>query len=176
MFQKDLGSLLDKSARVEALVPSLAAAAGLDGEQWHAWHKGRSRGCGCGYARNLLTPMLIDVIISAAGAVAVAAQAAHLCKADLATSMVSGPVGCTLMLTAMERGCRAKCSTALASQVQRSGVYTLLLGLSIQVTEMTALAGTMGRHYALKEGLPAGAENTAGQARCAVIPLGRPFG
>ena len=24
------------------------------------------------------------------------------------------------------------------------------------VTEMTALAGTMGRHYALKEGLPAG--------------------
>ncbi|PRW56476.1 Glycine-tRNA ligase chloroplastic mitochondrial [Chlorella sorokiniana] len=74
MFQKDLGSLLDKSARVEALVPSLAAAAGLE------------------------------------GAVAVAAQAAHLCKADLATSMV---------------------------------------------TEMTALAGTMGRHYALKEGLPA---------------------
>lgn len=32
MFQKDLGSLLDKSARVEALVPSLAAAAGLEGE------------------------------------------------------------------------------------------------------------------------------------------------
>lgn len=31
MFQKDLGSLLDKSARVEALVPSLAAAAGLEG-------------------------------------------------------------------------------------------------------------------------------------------------
>ncbi len=41
----------------------------------------------------------------------VAAQAAHLCKADLATSMV---------------------------------------------TEMTALAGTMGRHYAIKEGLPPG--------------------
>lgn len=45
-------------------------------------------------------------------AVPVAAQAAHLCKADLATSMV---------------------------------------------TEMTALAGTMGRHYAAKEGLPQGA-------------------
>ncbi len=41
----------------------------------------------------------------------VATQAAHLCKADLATSMV---------------------------------------------TEMTALAGTMGRHYALTEGLPPG--------------------
>ncbi|EFN58140.1 hypothetical protein CHLNCDRAFT_141905 [Chlorella variabilis] len=75
MFQKDLGSLLDKSARVEQLVPALGAAAGLQ------------------------------------DAVPVAVQAAHLCKADLATSMV---------------------------------------------TEMTALAGTMGRHYALKEGLPAG--------------------
>lgn len=74
MFQKDLGSLLDKSNRVEQLVPALGAAAGLE------------------------------------DAVPVAAQAAHLCKADLATSMV---------------------------------------------TEMTALAGTMGRHYALKEGLPA---------------------
>ena len=40
-----------------------------------------------------------------------AKQAAHLCKADLATHMV---------------------------------------------TEMTALAGTMGRHYALKEGLSQG--------------------
>ena len=33
MFQKDLGSLLDKSARVEALVPALGAAAGLQGER-----------------------------------------------------------------------------------------------------------------------------------------------
>ncbi|PSC72381.1 Glycine-tRNA ligase chloroplastic mitochondrial [Micractinium conductrix] len=73
VFQKDLGSLLDKSSRVEALVPALGDAAGLG------------------------------------DAVPVAAQAGHLCKADLATSMV---------------------------------------------TEMTALAGTMGRHYALKEGLP----------------------
>ncbi|KAI3427953.1 hypothetical protein D9Q98_006343 [Chlorella vulgaris] len=52
MFQKDLGSLLDKSCRVEQLVPSLAGAAGLQ------------------------------------DAVPVATQAAHLCKADLATSMV----------------------------------------------------------------------------------------
>ena len=47
-------------------------------------------------------------LAAAAGA---ARQAAHLCKADLATSMV---------------------------------------------TEMTALAGTMGRHYAQREGLPQG--------------------
>lgn len=52
MFQKDLGSLLDKSSRVEALVPALGDAAGLG------------------------------------DAVPVAAQAGHLCKADLATSMV----------------------------------------------------------------------------------------
>lgn len=71
LFQKDLGTLLDKSERVEALVAPLASAAGLD------------------------------------GAAGVAAAAAHLCKADLATSMV---------------------------------------------TEMTALAGTMGRHYARREG------------------------
>ena len=37
MFQKDLGSLLDKSARVEALVPSLAAAAGLEGKHKQFW-------------------------------------------------------------------------------------------------------------------------------------------
>ncbi|GAB4813228.1 hypothetical protein N2152v2_000274 [Parachlorella kessleri] len=72
LFQKDLGSLLDKSLRVEQLVAPLATATGLT------------------------------------GAAEVAKQAAHLCKADLATHMV---------------------------------------------TEMTALAGTMGRHYALKEGL-----------------------
>jgi hypothetical protein len=53
----------------------------------------------------------VPLFLPPADAVPVAAQAAHLCKADLATSMV---------------------------------------------TEMTALAGTMGRHYALKEGLPAG--------------------
>ena len=57
-------------------------------------------------SRQLLLPPLL-----LAASVPVAAQAAHLCKADLATAMV---------------------------------------------TEMTALAGTMGRHYALKEGLPAG--------------------
>lgn len=72
MFQKDLGSLLDKAGRVEGLVRPLAAATGLE----------------------------------AAADVAVAA--AHLAKADLATSTVM---------------------------------------------EMTALAGTMGRHYALKQGL-----------------------
>lgn len=72
MFQKDLGSLLDKTERVEKLVAPLAEAAGL-----------------------------VDHV-------EVAQQAAHLAKADLATSVVM---------------------------------------------EMTALAGTMGRHYALKEGL-----------------------
>jgi hypothetical protein len=72
MFQKDLGSLLDKAGRVEGLVRPLAAATGLE----------------------------------AAADVAVAAT--HLAKADLATSTVM---------------------------------------------EMTALAGTMGRHYALKQGL-----------------------
>lgn len=70
-FQKELGSLLDKSERVEAIVGPLADATGLS------------------------------------DAAATATAAAHLCKADLATSMV---------------------------------------------TEMTALAGIMGRHYALKEG------------------------
>lgn len=73
LFQKDLGSLLDKAERVEKIAPGLARAMGL-GE--HA---------------------------------EVAGQAARLARADLATSMVM---------------------------------------------EMTALAGTMGRHYAEKEGLP----------------------
>lgn len=71
MFQKDLGSLLDKAQRVETLVGPLAEAAGLEAAR------------------------------------SVAEKAAHLCKADLATSMVM---------------------------------------------EMTALAGVMGRHYALREG------------------------
>ncbi len=70
MALQDLGSLLDKSGRAEALVPALAAAAGVEG-----------------------------------GVVATAQRAARLSKADLATAMV---------------------------------------------IEMTALAGTMGRHYALK--------------------------
>ena len=70
-FQKELGSLLDKSERVEAIVGPLANATGLS------------------------------------DAADTAIAAAHLCKADLATSMVM---------------------------------------------EMTALAGIMGRHYALKEG------------------------
>mmetsp|Transcript_20995 Transcript_20995/g.46001 ORF Transcript_20995/g.46001 Transcript_20995/m.46001 type:complete len:1090 (-) Transcript_20995:488-3757(-) len=74
MFQKDLGSLYDKSERVEKLVEPLAAAMG------HT------------------------------AAVPTARQAAHLSKADLATSVVM---------------------------------------------EMTALAGTMGRHYAYKQGLDA---------------------
>ena len=70
MFQKDLGSLFDKSERAERLVAPLAAATGF-------------------------------------GAAAATAQAAaHLAKADLATSTVM---------------------------------------------EMTALAGTMGRHYAQKQ-------------------------
>ena len=78
MFQKDLGTLLDKSNRTEALVQPLAAAMGLE------------------------------------AATATALASAHLAKADLA---------------------------------------------SATVMEMTALAGTMGRHYALKEGLdPAVAE------------------
>jgi len=78
MFQKDLGTLLDKSNRTEALVQPLAAAMGLE------------------------------------AATATALAAAHLAKADLATATVM---------------------------------------------EMTALAGTMGRHYALKQGLdPAVAE------------------
>jgi glycyl-tRNA synthetase beta subunit len=78
MFQKDLGTLLDKSNRTEALVQPLAAAMGLE------------------------------------TAAPTALAAAHLAKADLATATVM---------------------------------------------EMTALAGTMGRHYALKQGLdPAVAE------------------
>ncbi|GLC37301.1 hypothetical protein PLESTB_001138600 [Pleodorina starrii] len=82
-FQKELGSLLDKTTRLERLVAPLAAAvAGQPGQS--AWGEAGVRG--------------------------VAAQAAALCKADLATSTV---------------------------------------------TEMTALAGTMGRHYAYKQGLPA---------------------
>ncbi|WIA13728.1 hypothetical protein OEZ85_007280 [Tetradesmus obliquus] len=73
LFQKDLGTIFDKSVRVEALCPALAAAMGF------------------------------------AAAADTAVAAAALCKADLAT-------------------------------------YT--------VTEMTALAGTMGRHYAQVQGLP----------------------
>ncbi|KAG2494176.1 hypothetical protein HYH03_007534 [Edaphochlamys debaryana] len=83
-FQKDLGSLLDKAQRVEALVPQLAqAVAAAGGGSQAAW----------------ASPAVLDVAV----------RAAHLCKADLATSTV---------------------------------------------TEMTALAGTMGRHYAHKQGLP----------------------
>lgn len=78
LFQKDLGSLLDKASRVEALVQPLATATGLEAAQ--------------------------------PGVTAVAQRAAHLAKADLASSTVM---------------------------------------------EMTALAGTMGRHYAIKQGLPA---------------------
>lgn len=73
LFQKDLGTLLDKSDRVVALTGPLADAMGLQ------------------------------------GAKVVALEAARLAKADLATSTVM---------------------------------------------EMTALAGTMGRHYAQKQGLP----------------------
>ncbi|KAF6257872.1 glycyl-tRNA synthetase beta subunit-domain-containing protein, partial [Scenedesmus sp. NREL 46B-D3] len=73
LFQKDLGTIYDKSVRVEALCPDLAAA--------------------------------MDLAAAAGTAVAAAA----LCKADLATHTV---------------------------------------------TEMTALAGTMGRHYAQVQGLP----------------------
>lgn len=73
MFQQELGTLLDKTHRVEALITPLAAALGmLDAE-------------------------------------ATAAHAARLSRADLASSTVM---------------------------------------------EMTALAGTMGRHYAQQEGLP----------------------
>lgn len=72
LFQKELGTLLDKSDRTVALVDPVAEATGLEE------HRG------------------------------VAGKAARLARADLATSMV---------------------------------------------TEMTALAGTMGRHYAEKEGL-----------------------
>ncbi|KAG1677161.1 hypothetical protein FOA52_000967 [Chlamydomonas sp. UWO 241] len=71
LFQKDLGSLLDKSNRVEGMVTTLAVAAGLQ------------------------------------EAAATATKAAHLAKADLATATV---------------------------------------------TEMTALAGVMGRHYATVQG------------------------
>lgn len=78
-FQKDLGSLLDKAVRVERLVGPLAEAVAAQPGQ---------AGWGSGEVRE------------------VAAQAAALCKADLATSTV---------------------------------------------TEMTALAGTMGRHYAYKQ-------------------------
>ncbi|MEW5302291.1 MAG: hypothetical protein WDW36_005092 [Sanguina aurantia] len=77
-FQKALGSLLDKSCRVEGLVPSLAAAC-----------------------------TLTQGPVSGAD-VAVGAAAARLARADLASSTVM---------------------------------------------EMTALAGVMGRHYALQEGL-----------------------
>jgi hypothetical protein len=50
MFQKDLGSLLDKSQRVEALVPALGAAAGLEGGRAGGLWRG---GCG-GNAVNAL--------------------------------------------------------------------------------------------------------------------------
>ncbi|PNW77355.1 hypothetical protein CHLRE_10g433000v5 [Chlamydomonas reinhardtii] len=83
-FQKELGSLLAKSDRVEQLVPALAAAVAAAAPAQAAW----------------ASPAVLEVAV----------QAAHLCKADLATSTV---------------------------------------------TEMTALAGTMGRHYAAKQGLPA---------------------
>lgn len=73
LFQKDLGTIYDKSVRVENLTAALAAAMNL------------------------------------AAATETARTAAALCKADLATHTV---------------------------------------------TEMTALAGTMGRHYAQKQGLP----------------------
>ncbi|KAK9809022.1 hypothetical protein WJX72_008075 [[Myrmecia] bisecta] len=73
LFQKELGTMLDKSDRVVQLIQPLSQAMGL------------------------------------AGACKDAEQAAKLARADLATATV---------------------------------------------TEMTALAGTMGRHYALREGLP----------------------
>ena len=71
-FQKELGSLLDKTMRIEKTISSLAEVCGVDGVSQ-----------------------------------AIAQEAAHICKADLATSTV---------------------------------------------TEMTALAGVMGQHYALMEG------------------------
>ena len=84
MFQKDLGSLLDKSNRVEAMISPLASLATIasKGSQGRAGME---------------------------GAVETAEKAASLSRADLATSVV---------------------------------------------TEMTALAGTMGRHYAYQQGLP----------------------
>lgn len=82
-FQKELGSLLAKSERVEALVGPLAQAVAAASAS-PAWASSET--------------------------LSVAATAARLCKADLASSTV---------------------------------------------TEMTALAGTMGRHYAYKQGLPA---------------------
>mmetsp|Transcript_3453 Transcript_3453/g.7887 ORF Transcript_3453/g.7887 Transcript_3453/m.7887 type:complete len:1097 (-) Transcript_3453:1061-4351(-) len=77
IFQKDLGTLLDKAQRMEGLVQPLAQIMGISDSQ----------------------------------AVLTAQRAAHLAKADLATATV---------------------------------------------TEMTDLAGTMGRHYAQKQGLDAG--------------------
>jgi glycyl-tRNA synthetase len=74
-FHKELGSILDKTERIEKIVSPLAKVCGVD---------------------------CID-----SGSEAVAKEAAHICKADLATSTV---------------------------------------------TEMTALAGLMGQHYALMEG------------------------
>lgn len=83
MFQKDLGSLLDKSNRVEAIVESLASLASISTKE--------------------------GGMAGMEGAIGTAKKAAHLSRADLATSVV---------------------------------------------TEMTALAGTMGRHYAYQQGLP----------------------
>ena len=71
-FHKELGSLLDKTTRIEQIIAPLAELCGVDGTTQE-----------------------------------VAQEAAHICKADLATSTV---------------------------------------------TEMTALAGVMGQHYALMEG------------------------
>jgi glycyl-tRNA synthetase len=71
MFQKELGSMLDKCNRIEAMIKPLASATGLE------------------------------------SAITTASDAARLCRADLAMSVV---------------------------------------------TEMTELAGIMGRHYALREG------------------------
>lgn len=86
VFHKELGSLLDKNERVEALVPELATVA-------------------------VGPEILSDSNFNGQSDIEIAIKAAHLCKADLATSVV---------------------------------------------TEMTELAGVMGRHYALKEGYPEG--------------------
>jgi hypothetical protein len=132
MFQKDLGSLLDKAQRVGQLCCCTSNGSGwhlVPGtrymqQQLHApWQLVRSEAAPAARPApehswlSCLPPLppqveaLVRPLAAAAGleaAADVAVAAAHLAKADLATSTVM---------------------------------------------EMTALAGTMGRHYALKQGL-----------------------
>lgn len=185
MFQKDLGSLLDKSSRVEQLVPALGAAAGLEGERQAA------RGLPC-YARGVapLPPYQPLLPTRSAAGPQGAPEGGRTCPSvSLSVSSATcrpraGHVQATWCIPPPQTALPAPPPTcdrppprpaadAVPVAAQAAHLCKADLATSM-VTEMTALAGTMGRHYALKEGLPAGAacsvHSVHGVHTCCIMP------